>query len=79
MNHTQITQCLKSIATILKVIAEDLEFQVIASNPYEDPDLATDMGDAQHYISEMIWKLESQQKATNPVADSNLPQTNQED
>ena len=60
MNHTQITQCLKSIATILEVIAEDPGFQEIAANPYGHPNIDISLGDAQHYVDELIYRLNYQ-------------------
>lgn len=79
MTHEQITQCLKSVSTILETIATDPEFKEIAANPYSHPDIDTSLGDAQHYVAELLWKLEYQQGTTNHTAGTDSPHTKYED
>jgi hypothetical protein len=68
MTHSQIKQALESVLKILETVEQDPEFRAIARDEEADPELATDMGDALHYVGEMIGKLgemqERQQKIT---------------
>lgn len=58
MTPQQIIKALESAHKILEVIEQDSEWSAIAKDEEADPELATDMGDALHYLSEMISKLE---------------------
>ncbi len=79
MTHEQITQCLKSVSVILDVIASDPEFKEIAANPYSHPDIDTSLGDAQHYVAELLYKLEYQQETSDRTAGTDSPHTKYED
>lgn len=58
MTPQQIIKALESVLKILEVIDQDPGWSAIANDEAGDPELATDMGDALHYLSEMISKLE---------------------
>lgn len=79
MTHEQITQCLKSVSVILDVIASAPGFKAIAANPYGHPDIDTSLGDAQHYVAELLYKLESQQETSDRTAGTDSPSIKHED
>jgi len=58
MTPQQIIKALESAQMILEVIDQDPGWSALANDEEADPELATDMNDALHYLSEMISKLE---------------------
>lgn len=58
MTPQQIKQALEAIHKILEIIEQDPGFQAIATDERADPEIASDMGDALHYVSELASKME---------------------
>ncbi len=58
MNEQQILTCLQSITAIVDLIADDEGFKQIATAPYSDPNMDSDIGDVQHYLRELMLKIE---------------------
>jgi hypothetical protein len=57
MSREQITQALEAIQKILEILYNDEGWNAIANDERADPELATDMGDALHYVSEILSKI----------------------
>lgn len=63
MNEQQILTCLQSITAIVDLIAIDEGFKQIATDPYSDPNMDSDIGDVQHYLRELMLKIERRLEA----------------
>ena len=68
MTREQIIQTLESVYKTLETIDQSPTWKRLSTHDAADPELSTDMGDALHYVGEMIGKLgemlERQQKIT---------------
>lgn len=60
MTPEQMTQALGVVQKVLTAIAQDTDWIALSSDERARPDLATDLGDAQHYASELAWKIEAE-------------------
>lgn len=58
MSEQQILTCLQSITAIVDLIANDEGFKQISTNPYSYPEIDSDIGDVQHYLRELMFKIE---------------------
>lgn len=62
MTPEQITQALESVYKILEAIEQDPGWSEIANDGRAHPVLPSHMGDALHYVGEMIGKLGEMQQ-----------------